>query len=195
MQPILEITSEDGIKYDIYPYQATLENLKFLWDKLQDFKQLFSDYTAGDFDNFIKVVTSKDSVFVVAARGSDPIGILYADRIRPGFDAGAHFLFWDYRVKGKSKVVINTLKWLMDEYGLHRVNIETPKTKATVPLRRALKWMHIPYEGTRRRALRQEGEMQDMLLFGVLREELTPDALDSGRLAEEITSAPQQVAT
>ena len=171
-----QVESEDGQTYTIDAFEASLERIQRLWDHFGRHRVLFCDQMHGDFDAFVNMILSRNTVVLTV----DDVGIVYATGVVPGYSAEAHFFFWDLVSRGRHRVILQAVKWGMDQFDLHRMDMLVPK-HAYAALHRIY---HIGFrlEGLKRRAQLFDGQWHDMLEFGILREELTDEALRTGKL-------------
>jgi hypothetical protein len=176
------IESEDGINYMVEPFGATSAGISFLWENAGKHKFLFSDNYRGDFSLFVRYVLSQSVILmnVMNEDSDDPIGLLYADNLAPGVSARAHYIFWDHKQVGRHRILFIGAKWLMQEFGLYRISIEIPDL-AYSALRR-MQRMGVRIEGRRRGAFLFEGSHRDLFEFGILKEELTDEAIEKAKL-------------
>lgn len=175
----IALTSEDGQEYIINPFESTSEKLKDLWNKAGRYSFLFSELTEGDEEYFYRVIMSHGVVIFSIFLDGEEIGIVYADKIKPGWSARGHYFFWDHIQTGRQRIIIWLMKWLMEAFSLQRVDIEIMQF-AYAALRRMHK-MGIKLEGIRRRSFLFKGKWIDMMLFGVFRDEITPEVIDNAR--------------
>ena len=170
----ITVESEDGNTYYIEPFQATKESIDYLWEKAGKYSFLFSDITREDRNRFDQAVLSPGTILLTVFQKDDPgrkaVGVVLADKITPKWDANVHYIFWDKIQKGRHRVLLVALSWLMEELDLKRVTAEIMEY-AYAGLRRA-KHLGFLLEGRKRDATIWRGDTADVFLFGVLREEL-----------------------
>lgn len=177
----MEVKSEDGETYTIEPFVASIESMNFLWEFVKKHPFLYSDTTRGDFAAFEAYVLSPQSLILLVLKSNgEPVGVLYADAIRPGWDCRGHYLFWDTIQKGRHRVVFTTMRWFMDQFDLHKIRIEVPRF-AYSALRR-IRRMGLLFEGLDRESILSRGKWRDKLRFGVFEHELTPEAIQRAYL-------------
>jgi len=177
--------SEDGNTYYTTPFVASEAVLSDLWQKAQKFKFLFSDMTEGNEVRFRQHIISPGVVLlnIYQEDVALPIGLAYMDRLRPKMDAHVHYLFWDQTQKGRHRLLLSLIRWAIDEFEVHRVNIEVPEY-AYSALRR-MQRMGIRLEGRRRGAVRWREQWKDILTFGVVDGEISDEAIKEARLARK----------
>lgn len=170
------VLSEDNKEYLIEAFEASFDNVKDLWEKFNKFDKLFCDQLRGDFRKFTETILSANTIIL---KVSD-IGVVYVTDLIPGDSAQGHFLFWDRKSAGRHRIILAALQWVMDNFDLHRVSIEVPR-HAYNALHRLYK-IGFRVEGVLKKAQLFEGERYDIFLFGVLRDEITDQALQEGHL-------------
>lgn len=181
LQPSLEdlplvVESEDGETYHLDLYRPRVDDVVNLWEHVKKFRVLFSDNVQYDLPQFTQFVMQATTVIMTV----DDVGVVYLTDVNANGTAEAHFIFWDRRIAGRHKVILSAFQWMMDLLEIQRLNISIP-VYAFSALKRAKK-LGLRLEGVRRKARLFEGKWHDEFLFGVLREEGTPEALAVGKL-------------
>jgi hypothetical protein len=116
----------------------------------------------------------------------DLVGILYLTEIHAGCDAIAHYIFFDERLKDKTKLIQEVINWTFTDHpemswrALHRLTVQIP-THAFALVRHAQRFLgfggdftyklgnkKVEIEGVKREAIRWRGEDVDVLLLGLL---------------------------
>lgn len=185
------VESNDGITYAIEPFAATRDNIDELWEKSNEFTFLFSDFLRDDKANFAKyflspgVLVLQVSQFIDA--GYKPVGIAYFDQVIPRARARGHYLFWDRVQKGREILLLHIAKWFFDEFEVNRIGFEVPWYAYSV-LRNAHR-MRLTLEGLRYGSVLFNGVWRDELLFCILKKDITPEALKTGKLAGDTSTS------
>jgi hypothetical protein len=176
------IKSEDESEYIVQPFEASIEGIRFLWENAGKHKFLFQDNHRGDEALFINYVLSQSVILmdVFQAGKEEPVGLLYADQLAPGASARVHYIFWDHKQAGRHRILLKGARWLMQELRLNRVSIEIPDI-AYSALRR-MQRMGVRVEGRRRGAFLYDESWRDLFEFGILKEELTDEAIEGAKL-------------
>jgi hypothetical protein len=113
------------------------------------------------------LVGRQDSYFVEA--GDE--GLIYLTSIVPRYKADMSFVFWDGKLgKDRRELVKTVLRQSFEDFALERVSAYS--AASNVPFNSALRKIGFVCEGTVRKGWVDVQGFQDMLLFGVLREEL-----------------------
>lgn len=170
------VTSEDGKDYVLEVFEASFANMQELWDKFNKLDKVFCDQLKGDFRSFTKFILSVNTIILKVG----DIGIVYITDLIPGDSAQGHFLFWDRVSAGRHRVILASLQWVMDHFDLYRVGMEVPR-HAYNALHRIYK-IGFRVEGILRGAQLFDHVRHDIFLFGVLRDEITGQALEDGHL-------------
>lgn len=178
----LSIDGTDGTPYIITPYKATLENVHYLWEEAGKYRFMFSDFIENRREQFLNYFLSRGvvTVLVSEAETDRAVGIMYADEIKERHSARVHYFFWDKKQRTREPVILGVLSWFMREFDLNRVSIEIPWHVYSA-LRR-VQAMGIWPEGIKRGAVRFNDEWRDLLVFGVLRDQLTSEAIKAGKI-------------
>jgi hypothetical protein len=172
-----DVTERDGNVYRVDLFQRTMRSVDELWEKFSRYKVLFVDETQGNKEAFFSSFFLSPNTILLAV---DDVGVVYATHITPGYDASVHYLFWDRKTAGRERILLQSLKWLMEQFGLVRVNVEIPDY-AYAALRRSYR-MGFRLEGIKRHALRHGGKWRDQFFFGVLASEITDSVIEDGAI-------------
>lgn len=166
---VAPILSCDG--YDVKPMNLTWPKLLFIWEQLSRFRTLFSDLTKGDLENFIRYITSQDTLWLEIWKGDNLVGIITCEGMHRIIDIEAHVLFLDREVANKAGVCKEVVKWLFDNFALQRITVEVPRLYfATI---RLVEQIGFRYEGTKRDAILIGGKWENVKTFGLTRREAT----------------------
>ena len=179
----IELESEDEEIYTLSPFQATVDNMDYIWERVGAFEFMFSDDLHKDKEAFFNYLLSPSVVVLVVVEGEDdltPVGIIYIDQIQLKHDARMHYIFWDRKQKGRHRVVFTAAEWFFNQFEFHRMTIEVP-VFAYAALRR-LRSLGVLIEGRKRKAIQRNGKWHDVLLFGVQSDEVTPRTIELGKL-------------
>jgi len=186
----LEVESEDGKSYILTAFEATQEGLDFIWEKAGKFQFLSSDHTRDNKDQFVEYILSPGTIIllVLEANANElkpqspaAVGIIHFDNIRPELDAEVHYLFWDKIQRGRQRVLMSAANWAFEQLNFHRLRIEIPEY-AYAALRRMYR-MGARVEGRIRSCVLKDGKWHNAILFGVLKEELTSEAIEAAQLS------------
>jgi len=162
----------------------SLENLKTFWEKARQHKTLFSAEIRDNFAEFLKVLVRQDSSGGIAPTGlfwviDDFVGVFYLTDIKPGIDALCHYTFFDRRHTGREILCRAMIEYVFKTYKFHRLTTEVPLfTKPQVKF--FVKSLGFRGEGMKRKAALFEGEWFNVLIYGILREEV-----ENGRLSKD----------
>ena len=151
----------------------SFKKLRELYERLSKFEVLFNDSIENGFEDFV------DS-FLCEVGGEikplgliwqvDDVGILYLTEIRPGYEAEAHFSFWDQRIRGREKLVAEMVRYVVTRFGFHRIAVEIPVYAK--PALKAVERIGFKKEGRKRKAVKYKGEWFDVNLYSVVEDEL-----------------------
>lgn len=180
--PVLEATCvepEGTFVRQVRFMTLTPSNLKTLWEKVRQFDTLFSEELNGDFRKFLEAVIRQGpsgiepvGLFWVV---DDFVGVFYLTHIVPGQDADVHYSFFDRRHKGRHNLVKAMLRYAFHRYGFARLSAQVP-VYATEQAFKFASALGFKDEGKKRRAVFYKGKWFDLVMFGILREELLNEA-------------------
>lgn len=141
-----------------------------LWDILSQFPTTFAD-GGKDIEEFARRLVAPDSV-VFELDG----GMVLLEKIVPGLKAEFHATFWDRKLSARKEVLRDLLIWCFLVFQLER--IETRLVTYARAVRRFLtEKLGFTFEGRMRNAFMNQGELYDLEVYSILREE----AIDGSR--------------
>ena len=177
----LEVVSEDDKTYTIDIWRPTTPMLEETWERYQQYRVMFSDVTLNDYNHFLSIVMVPGTIILSVEVEEKEIGLIYFTEISQATSAFGHYIFWDRKSgAGRHRVLLTAQRLIMVEFGLHRMDMAVPIFAYS-----ALHRLHkIGYriEGRRKEALLYKGRWADLLLFGVLLEELTDEVIEQGHI-------------
>lgn len=168
---------EGHIIRNIRAMPLTPSNLYKFWEKSRQFKVLFTREINNDFLEFVKlfIVADKDGLpadcnglFWVV---DDFVGVLYMTDIKPGYDAIVHYSFFDRRQRGRQPLIRKMLRYVFEHYGFRRLTVEIPKY-AVESTNAFVRSLNFKEEGRKRKATYYENQWFDVMIYGILREEV-----------------------
>lgn len=156
--------------------KMTRENLRTFWEKSKQHKTLFSQEIRDDFEKFVNVIFSQQGkdlelsgLFWVV---DNFVGVFYMTEIRVPFDAMTHYTFFDGRHRGRTNLVKQMLRYLFKTYKFRRLSTEVPLYAKQQTHNFVQKSLGFKHEGRKRKACLFDGEWFDVILYGILREEV-----------------------
>lgn len=161
----IRILREFGQNYGMSPAK-----IAELWKISSEHRVLFSDETDGKVEPFILLALNPASVWLEMLRDSKTVGVAYVTSVIPGYDAEAHFAFWDKIAKGRESLILMTAEWLMDRYSLRRLSASTPPYQSGTM--KFIERLGFVQEGVKRDAVLYRGELFPLVQFGLTRAEL-----------------------
>jgi hypothetical protein len=126
-------------------------------------------------DAFLAHLSGQNSFFL----DLDGMGLCYFTSIAPRFAANMELLFWDQKLGAdRTAVAQYCVKLAMDMFELTRVSTTTParydnNRSDRSPMLRFLLTSGFTHEGVLRRVFPWKGELRDLNILSVLREEAT----------------------
>ena len=174
-EPIVGRTEIRDVTRRVYPLILTEENLTLFWNKAKTFRVLFSDEIHGDFKKFLETFLTMDEHGNLQARGviwvvDDFLGVFYMTSIRLELECVVHFSFFDGRLHGRAPLVREMIKYVFERYNFRRMNVELP-LYANDKIQSFIEMIGFVEEGRKRKAVMFDGELFDVRLYGLLREE------------------------
>ena len=100
------------------------------------------------------------------------VGLVYLTYVVPRFIATFNVLFWDRKIsKDRKEIIRDILAQAFDRFDLVRIAAFVPSTNE--PLVSALRKIGFTIEGRLRKAFMQEAEFSDVVVLGLLKDEVT----------------------
>lgn len=138
-----------------------------MWQKVQQFPQAFDDFSAGDRKFFVAKLLDPRNIFIDIGDG---VGLAAGFNVRPRLDMVLHLLMFDRRLKGREPLFLEILAYYFRGLKLRRV---TAMITADQPMTaKLLSRLGFTLEGTVRQAILRGGKYLDVLMYGMLSEEL-----------------------
>lgn len=157
--------------YDVAEMELTWEKVSALWERIQEYKTIFSDLTAGNFDNFVRLLIQPHTYWVEISSNGTLNGIIYFERMESTVEAFAHLLFFDRKPAEKVEVCNHLIDFMFDNFPLNRITAEVPQMYYGVL--RLLEKLQFTREGVRRRAVLIGGRWNNIVIMGITRSEVT----------------------
>jgi hypothetical protein len=142
------------------------EKINYFWDKLKAFDRLFSDLTQWDEVEFFRKMYSDDTILIETEGG-----ILSLTDKCNGLYARIHASFWDHKLSTKVDMFKQCLIWAFLEYDLYRLEALIPEFSRALARFLTHKLKFQP-EGRLRNRMMYNGQLCDMKMFSLLREEM-----------------------
>lgn len=152
----------------------SFEKLRTLYDRLGQFEVLFNNQHGGDFKAFVSNFVAQTGPDTFEPTGLfwevDDVGILYLTNIKPGYEATAHFSFWDRRYRGREELLKEMIRYNFEKLQLHRLVAEVPLfAPALLSFTEKLGFVK---EGRRRQTTWYKNQWFDSNIYSILRSEV-----------------------
>lgn len=138
-----------------------------LWERFSAIRGMFDDDRKDRPDIFVTNLKRRDSLWLERTDGN---GILYLLDIKENLSATAHFVYWDRKLSGREDFTMGCLKWAVERLNLEKVTLYLPHF-ATAAIRFATR-LGFRKEGQIRRWARADGELYDIVVLGMVQEEV-----------------------
>ena len=149
------------------PLVLTRDRMIQLWQQMTEFPALADFIGAPDAEALWGLLMDKRNIFVDIGGGA---GIGIALGVAPGRDAQVMFLMFDHQLGGREAVFADILRYWFRLVRLQRVTALTPAEHR--PLAKLWKRLGFTREGVLRRACKWDGAWQDVLIDGLLVEDV-----------------------
>lgn len=164
---------EGPIVRDVKQVSLTKEKLYEYYEKISQFNVVFNDLVPNDPVTFASIFLGQEADGTFFAKGLiwevDDVGIIYITDLDSS-SCLAHFTFWDKRLRGREKLIRESLKYGFERYGFERIEVRVPLYSK--PVLNMIERVGLTKEGRLRNATRFDGQWFDVNIYSVLREEL-----------------------
>lgn len=157
-------------EFSIAPLVLTEEKALRNWKLLNRHASLFSDLTRGDFDNYMRALLSPHVMWFEVMRTGETIGLIWLTDLEQVSDANVHVAMFDRQPSSKVELMRQLLWWLFATLPINRLTVVTIRNY-WLTIRLAEK-LGFKFEGCKRQAVLIKGIWQDMLHYGILRQEV-----------------------
>lgn len=136
------------------------------WNQLKQYDSIFVDDDLRDMDTFLGQFIANDSVVLEIDKG-----MAIFRKIKPGVRAEVHATFMDHKLSPRKALIIDCLKWAFVEWDLYR--LETYVADYARAMRRFLEeGLGFKKDGTLRNYTLHQGQLTDIHIYSILREEI-----------------------
>lgn len=149
------------------PLVLTKEKIASLWERFKQFPMMFDDLTKGNYNLYINALMSPNSLFYEVG---DEVGIAAATNINLRVDAVVHLIMFDRRLRGREKIFLEILDDVFTRGQLARVTAAFPASRSTT--RKLVERLGFVHEGTLRKGMLIDGAYDDVIIYGILREDM-----------------------
>src|SRR3990167_38562 len=175
IEPVVTAVCEEKhetVERHVYPMTLSVENLREVWERSKEHATLFSQEVRQDFAKFISLFVreGKDGLEATGLFWviDDFIGVYYLTEIMD-HDALMHYSFFDGSFKGRVDLTKEMIQYVFKRFGFVRLTGICPVR--AVPALAFAKKLGLSEEGRKRKAVMYKGEWNDVIMFGILREE------------------------
>lgn len=157
-------------KWEVHSLTLSLEKIKLLWGVIQRHRTLFSDFTRGNFENFLRAIMSANTMWFEVRERGVIVGLIWLTDMELITDATIHMAFFDRRPLEKVLLCKLLLYWAFDNLPIERLTVTPPRIyKHTI---RLCERIGFKLEGCKRNALLMGGQWHDQYFYGILRREV-----------------------
>lgn len=185
---------EGPVIRNVRPLTLGPENVKKFYEAASKFPTVFGVEVMHDFPTFCNLILQPGPDGIPIPNGlfwviDDFVGIFYMNRIIPGVDACVHYTFFDQRQRGREELVREMLIYGFYRYDFRRLSVEVPVYSSPHTFFFVEKKLGFTREGRKRRAMDYKGKWFDVVLYGMLREEIIP--LNASEKKEETNGSAE----
>lgn len=141
------------------------KRIEELWSFFSNYDNLFADDNMRDPEVFMKQLLDFRTICL-----EHEGGLLLLQRLVPGLRAEVHFMSWDHKMSAHTELFKDALLWAFLTFDLERIETFVAKYARSVQ-RFVEERLGFKYEGTFRQRVRHQGELIDMKIYSMLREE------------------------
>lgn len=156
----------ERLPHGIELMQITKGNVDWLWNNINKYDSLFSDFSERSLDGFIKRLLEFDNICFKIGE----TGYVFLEQIQPMRDCKFHGASFDRKLIGKESMAIAVIRLAFEVFQLQRMSAGIPSYARFA--NGFLKRIGFKQEGTLRDYYRHKGEWYDYHLFGILKKEV-----------------------
>ena len=157
-------------RWTVREVELTPEKIQALWEQLKKYKTLFSDLTRNNPENFVKIITDKDTMWFEVIEYDVIVGIIWFGEMWRGVDCVGHMVFFDRSPSEKVDVCKEMVRWMFANFPINRITVMPPIIyHATI---RLLEKIGLKREGCLRESVLIGGKWNDQVIYGILRSEV-----------------------
>ena len=160
---VTSINLPDGVRYCNI---ESAEHIHEIWEKIKDYEKVFTDENEWSELKFAKRLWHPGTLTLEIDGG-----ILILDNVRADLFGQIHVIFWDHKLSARKELLKELLMWTFLNFNLQRLEAVIPEFCRA--LRRFLEnRLNFTYEGRLRNRMSYKGNLCDVLVLSILREEL-----------------------
>ena len=118
------------MSYVALPFSPIPEaKLSYILYRMVEHDTFWSDFEKGRREAAARILSNPNTlVFEVweTGKGVQPAGVIIFTDIVPGADAKCHFIFFDGKLRNKTGLLKNMMRWAFDNLRVHRLSAEIP---------------------------------------------------------------------
>lgn len=147
----------------------TYEKAQDLWKEMSKYPQLFDDTHRWDWEWFYQKLTNPLNVFLEVENG-----ILMLTNLHKNHKAEVHMCFWDCKLQPRAELINQCIQWAFLEFNLVRLEAFIPEFCRALQ-RFMEKKLDFVYEGRMRKRMPYKGQLADVKIYSILKEEVNLD--------------------
>ena len=167
--PAAPIISFD--EWEVKELMLTWEKVDALWEVVKQFRSIFSDITRDDKANFNRLLTSPEVYWLEAYKAGELKVLMYVQGLENGIDAAGHMVSLDRETQDKTRLVREIAKYLFANFPINRLT--APTARMYFATCRLLQRAGFTEEGVKRQAFLLGGRWHDIVIYGLLRSEVS----------------------
>lgn len=164
------------ITHNVSLLEMTMPNLYRFWAEAKRYPVLFGQKLSDDFGKFCEIFMYYDKHGEIQGKGlvwvvDDFTGVFYMTDIYEPDDATVHFSFFDGRIKGRSDLVRQMIRYVFDTYKFRRLSAIVPAyiIPATFKM---IEDAGFRLEGRKRKCCPYKDDIFDGYVYGILEEDV-----------------------
>lgn len=156
--------------FSVEPMVVSPDKIRLIWQRLQKHKTLFSDLTRGNVGLFVREIMDSNTLWFEVRNRGVLVGLIWFEELGQVIDCVVHIVFFDRQPNEKVAVCRELMKWMFNNFPLQRITVTPPAIYyGTI---RLLGVLGFTKEGCKRRAVLLGGKWNDVLIYGITREEV-----------------------
>ena len=148
------------------PLVLSEQKVRDLWEQIQQFPQVFDDFSKGRYDEFVRHFFVPTNVFIDIGPG---LGLAAGFGVRPGLDAVLHLVMFDRKLRGREPVFRSIMDHFFRKLNLRRMSALIADDCLTAC--KLCERLGFKLEGRMKKSILRDGQYHDTMIYGILREE------------------------
>lgn len=160
------------VEWEVREMVLTHQKMGRLWQMLQQYPTLFSDFTRNKPSAWITQVTSPDTYWLEIYENKNLVGLIYFEGMLARRDIDAHMVYFDRKPAAKVAISRDVIEYMFKTFPIRSI-VVTPPVIYHATLRMLTK-LGFHREGFIRGAVPLGGRLCDQVIYRITRSAVCP---------------------